>query len=92
MVIMVMRPAQRYCELVADLAPHCALLGEPQMVCISGASAANQTRLRCNKLEMRLVAMPTPLADRKLALIDFGGSGAGLNVGWNWRGIFTDRV
>ena len=80
MVVLMMRPAQRYCELVADLAPHCALLGEPQMMGISRASAANQTRLRCHELEMRFVTMPARFADRKHALIDFARSGASFNV------------
>jgi len=85
MVVLVMRPAQRYCELVADLAPHCALLGEPQMMGISRASPAYETRLRCHKLEMRFVAVPTELADRKHALIDFARSGASFNVCLNRR-------
>ena len=75
-----MGSAQRHRELVADLASHRAGLGEPQMVGVSGASPANQTRLRCNKLEMAFIAMPARLADRKHAFIDFGGSGVGLNV------------
>ena len=75
-----MGPAQRYREFVADLESHCTRLGEAQMVGVSGASPADQTWLRCHELEMRLVAMPTRLADRKHAFIDFGGSGVGLNV------------
>jgi len=41
MVVAVMRPAQRYCEFVADLAPHRTVLGEPQMMGISRASPAH---------------------------------------------------
>jgi len=92
MVVLMMRPAQRYCELVADLAPHCALLGEPQMVCIGRASPAYETRLRCHKLEIRFVSMPPRLADRKHTLIDFGRSGTICFVGGSQGGIFTDRV
>ena len=44
-VVAVMASAQRHRELVAHLASHCAELGEPQMVGISGASSTNQTRL-----------------------------------------------
>jgi hypothetical protein len=80
MDVTVMGSAQGYREFVADLASHRAGLGEPQMMGVSRASPANQTRLRCHELEMRLVAMPTRLADRKHAFIDFGGSGVGLNV------------
>ena len=75
-----MSSAQRYGELVADLAPHRAGLGEPKMVGVSGPSPANQTRLRCNELEMAFIAMPTRLADRELAFLDFGVSGVGLDV------------
>ena len=75
MVVAVMGSAQRYGELVADLAPHRAGLSEPQMVGVSGASPANQTGLRCDKFEMGFVAMPTRLADCELAFLDFGGSG-----------------
>ena len=80
-----MGPAERDRELVADLAPHCALLGEPQMVGISRASPAHQTRLRRHELEMRFVPMPAGLAYCKHALIDFGGTGASFNVCLNRR-------
>jgi hypothetical protein len=80
MVVPVMRSAQRYGELVADLASHRAGLSEPQMVCISGASPADQTRLRRHELEMSFIAMPTRLADRELAFLNFGGSGVGLKM------------
>src|SRR5258707_579260 len=62
MVVLMMRPAQRYCEFVADLAPHCALLGEPQMMSISRTSPAHQTGLRCHKLEMRFLAFKMAIA------------------------------
>src|ERR1700737_1459710 len=54
MVVPVMGSTERYRELVADLASHRAVLGESQMVGVGRASPANQTRLRCNKLEVRL--------------------------------------
>ena len=78
MVVPVMGPAQRYGEFVADLAPHRAGLSEAQMVRVCGASPTNQTRLRRHELEMRFIAMPTRLADRELAFLDFGGSSLGL--------------
>jgi len=48
-VFAVMSPAEGYREFVADLASHGAGLGEPQMVGVGGASAADQTRLRGNE-------------------------------------------
>ena len=51
MVVAVMRPAQRYREFVADLAPNRAVLGEPQVMGISRASPAHQAWLRCHELE-----------------------------------------
>jgi hypothetical protein len=71
MVIPVMRSAKRHRELVADLTPHRAGLSEPQMVGVGGASAANQTRLRCHELEVDLVAMSARLADGEFAFLDF---------------------
>ena len=85
-----MRPAERDCEFVADLAPHCAGLSEPQMVGVSRASPANQTRLRCNELEMAFIAMPTRLADRELAFLDFGWGSVGLKLCRRWHGIISD--
>jgi hypothetical protein len=73
-----MNPAQGYGEFVADLASHCAGLGEPQMVGVGGASAAHQTGLRGNELEVGLVAVPTRLTDREFALLDFSWTSVGL--------------
>jgi hypothetical protein len=69
-----MDPAQRYGELVADLEPHCAGLGEPQMVGVGGASSADQTGLRRNEFEVGFVAESTGLANRKYAFVDLPGS------------------
>jgi hypothetical protein len=66
MVVPVVRSAQRYREFVADLASHRAGLGEPQVMGVGGASPANQTWLRCHEFEVRFIAMPTWLTDRKL--------------------------
>jgi hypothetical protein len=63
MVVPVMHSAKWHRELVADLAPHRARLGEPKMVGVSRASAADQTGLRCNELEVGFVAVPSRLAD-----------------------------
>ena len=80
MVVPVMRSTQRDREFVADLASHRAGLGEPQMVGVSGASPTDKTRLRCHEFEVRFIAMPTRLADRQLAFLDFGGRGVGLKM------------
>ena len=85
-----MGPAERDRELVADLAPHCAGLSEPKMVGVNWASPANQTRLRCNELEMAFIAMPTRLADRELAFLDFGWGSVGLKMCRRWHGIISD--
>jgi hypothetical protein len=63
MVVTVMDSAQRYGELIADLEPHRAGLGEPQMVGVGGASSTDQTGLRGNELEVGFVAKPTGLAN-----------------------------
>jgi len=84
-----MGPAERDRELIADLAPHCAKLGEPKMMGVSGPSPANQTRLRCNELEMAFIAMPTRLADRELAFLDFGGGSVG-KMCRRWHGTISD--
>ena len=70
MVVTVMNSAQRYRELIADLEPHRAGLGEPQMVGVSGASSIDQTGLRGNKPEVGFVAKSTGLAYRKYTLVD----------------------
>ena len=85
-----MGPAERDRELIADLAPHRAGLGEPKMVGVSGPSPANQTRLRCNELEMAFIAMPTRLADRELAFLDFCGSSFGSKMRRSRHGIISD--
>src|ERR1700682_6587352 len=50
------------------------------MVRVSGASPANQTPLRCDELEVGFIAMPTRLADCKLAFLDFGCLSVGLKM------------
>ena len=72
-----MNPAQGYRELVAHFKSHGARLGESQVVGVSGASAADQTRLRCHEFEVGLVAQSTWLAEGELAFIDLGGSYVG---------------
>ena len=81
MDITMMNSAKGYRELVAHLASHRAELGEPQVVGVGGASSTDKTRLRCHEFEVRFLAMPTRLADRKLAFLDSRGSGTGLKIG-----------
>jgi hypothetical protein len=66
--VAVMSSAQRYCKFVADLAPHRAGLGKSKMVGVSGASTADQTRLRCHEIEVRFIAMAAWFTDGEFAL------------------------
>ena len=49
------------------------------MMGVSGSSAADQARLRCNKFEVGLIAIPTRLADGEFAFLDFRETNIGLN-------------
>src|SRR6202000_2958737 len=89
--VTVMGSAQRYREFIADLEPHCPRLSEAQMVGISGASAANQTRMRCHEFEVGFIAMSTRLAEHKLAFIDFAEKGIGRKSRRRLRRIIGDR-
>jgi hypothetical protein len=61
------------------------------MVGVSGASAADQTGLGGNELEMSFVAMPAWFADCEFAFLDFGGTNVGLSGRRNLHRIFIDR-
>lgn len=63
MDVAVMGPARRDRELIADLEPHRAGLSESQMVGVTWASRANQTRLRAHEFEVGLVAEPPRFAE-----------------------------
>jgi hypothetical protein len=63
MVVAVMDSAQRYSELIADLEPHRARLGEPQMVGVGGASSTDQTGLRGDEPKVGFVAESTELTN-----------------------------
>src|ERR1700686_2134166 len=95
MNVAVMGPALGDCEFVADLASHGAGLSELQMVGVSGASRADQTRLRPDEFEVGLVAEPTRFADREDALVDFAGSGVGFDrliIINDWRNRRRSRL
>ena len=51
-----MNSAQGYGELIAHLEPHRARLRESEMVGVSGASAADQARLRSHEFEVGFIA------------------------------------
>jgi hypothetical protein len=91
MVVPVMGSTERYGELVADLAPHRPRLGKSQMMGVSGASPANQARLRCHELEVCFIAMSARLTDRELAFLDLGGSSVGLKMRRGRPGIISDN-
>ena len=69
-----MNSAQGYRELIAHLEPHRPRLSEPEVVGVSGASAADQTWLRCYEFKVGFIAKSSRLAEREHAFIDLGGS------------------
>ena len=62
--------AERHRELIADFEADCPGLGKPQVMRIAGLPAADQARLRGDKLQMRLVTQPLRFSDGELALVD----------------------
>jgi hypothetical protein len=92
MVVTVMGPAHRDSEFMADLASHCAGLGEPRLWASAGLLPQIQTRLGCDKLEVPLVAVPPRLADGEFARLDFGGSGGGLELRRSRRDFVDGRL
>jgi len=65
-----MTPAEWNGKFVADFASKCTQLGEPQMVCIGWGSAADETRLPSDELEMLFVSDPARFGECEYALID----------------------
>ena len=59
-----MTSAKRNGELIADLTPHRAALGEAKVMGISGLPAADQTRVCGDKLHMIAVTVPSRLRQR----------------------------
>ena len=62
--------AERHRELIAYFEADCPGLGKPQVMRIAWLPAADQARLRGDKLQMRLVTQPLRLSDGELALVD----------------------
>src|SRR5215469_12720276 len=74
MHLAVMSAAKRNRKLVADLAAECRYLRKPQVVSISGASAANQTGLFGNRFNVLPVANATRRRQCQYTFIDKGGA------------------
>ena len=70
MHLAVVSPAQRYGELVADLAAECLKLRKPKMMGVRGLTTADQARLFGNEPDMVLVANATGLGQDECALVD----------------------
>ena len=70
MQLPVMAAAERHRELIADFETDCPGLGKPQVMRIAGLPAADQARLRSDKLQMRLVTQPLRFSEGELALVD----------------------
>jgi hypothetical protein len=89
MNLAVMAPAQRNGELIADLAPECAVLCKTKMMGIRRAPAAYQTLLFSYKLDVFLVTEAPRLGIGQLALIDAIGNGCPggppFGLGDDWR-------
>ena len=69
-----MSSTQRHGELIAHLAAECAVLGEAQMMRIRWSSAANETRLLGDKLDVVLVTKAARFRVGQAALVDVVGS------------------
>ena len=65
-----MAAAERHRELIADFETDCPRLGKPQVMGIARLPAADQARLRGDKLQMRLVMGPLGFCEDELALVD----------------------
>src|SRR5438094_9751154 len=75
MDLAMMAPAQWDSELIADLAPEAAQLGEPHMVGIRGPPAANQAWLFDDVADVVAVADAPWFGERQNAFVDLLRSG-----------------
>ena len=75
MGLAMMAPAQRYGELITDLAPERAVLREAQMMGVCRTAATNQARLFGHKVDVLLVTKAAGLRMGKLALVNAIASG-----------------
>src|SRR5262245_4045749 len=70
MQLPVMPAAEWHREFIADLHANAARLRKSQMMRVARLPTTDQARLRCHKLEMRLVTQPFGFGDGELALVD----------------------
>ena len=70
MQLPVMPTTERYGELIADFQANGTRLGESKMMRVARLSTADQARLGCDKLQMRLVTQPLGFGNGELALVD----------------------
>ena len=82
-----MGSAQRDRELVADLEPHRAGLGESQMMRVGRASCTDHTRLRAHEFQVGFVAEPPRFPERQHALVDLAGSDVSLEIRLSVRAV-----
>jgi hypothetical protein len=81
MQLPVVTTAQWYREFIADFQTNAARLRKSKMMRVAWLSSADQTRLGCDKLEMRFVTQPLGLGDGELALVDLGDFPFGARTG-----------
>jgi hypothetical protein len=74
MQLPVMTTAEWHRKFIADFQTNAARLGESKMMRVARLSTADQTRLRCDKLEMSFVTQPFGLGNGELALVDPTGT------------------
>src|SRR6516162_9902037 len=70
MQLTMMTPAERNGELIAHLQPDGSGLGEAQVMRVGRLTAADETGLCGDELQMRLVAEPLGLGDCERTLVD----------------------
>src|SRR5262245_10023619 len=90
MQLPVMPTTERYGELIADFQTNATQLGESKMMRVARLSTADQARLGCDKLQMRLVTQPLGFGNGELALVNRAWSRIE-PVGdkrWSQRGLF----
>jgi len=68
----VMPAAKRHCELIAHLEANRSRLCKPQVMGIGGLPATDETGLRGNEFQVRLVTQPFGFGNRELTLVDPG--------------------
>jgi hypothetical protein len=70
MQLPVVTTAEWHRKFIADFQANATCLGKSKMMRIARLSTTDHTRLRCDKLQMRLVSQPLGLGNGELALVD----------------------